>query len=162
MIKKSDEYFMNKALDQAKIALLNNDWPIGAVVVLDGKIVSRGCNMVYSKNNKLEHAEMLALKKAQKTLIENKNKCTLYTTCEPCPMCFGAIILNRVRRLVYGIKENSGCTHLHEYLPDALKREQFKIDIVSGVLADECWELFIKGEPTKKMIKNNLIKEDYK
>ena len=55
MIKKSDEYFMNKALDQAKIALLNNDWPIGAVIVLDGKIVSKGCNRVYSKNNKLEN-----------------------------------------------------------------------------------------------------------
>jgi tRNA(adenine34) deaminase len=159
---KSDEYFMKEAIKEAKIALANGDWPIGAVVVLNDEIISRGYNKVYSENNKLAHAEMMALDKAQDVIIANKSKCTVFTTCEPCPMCFGAIILSRIGRLVYGIKENSGCTHLKKHLPPTLQREQFTLDITSGVLADECWQTFISGKPTKILMNDGFLLKDYK
>ena len=159
---KNDEYFMKEAIKEAEIALANGDWPIGSIVVLEDEIIARGHNQVYSKPSKLAHAELLTLEKVQNILIKNRQKCTLYTTCEPCPMCFGAAILSKIKRLVYGIKENSGGTHLQKHLPVTLKREPFKIEITGGILADTCWEVFIKGKPTQKLIDGSLILTDYK
>ena len=159
---KIDEKFMKEALKEAKVSLKNGDWPIGSVLVLDGKIVARGYNEVYSTPSKLAHAELLLLGKAQSILLENRNQCTLYTTSEPCPMCFGAIVLNRVKRLVFGIKENSGGTSLKKHFPPTLKQGHYDIEIESGVLADECWDVFASGEPTQKLIKNDLILKEYK
>jgi len=159
---ENDEKFMREALKEAKISLAHGDWPIGSVIVCDDKIIARAHNKVYSKNSKLNHAEMLVLEKAQDFLMSHKNECTLYTTSDPCPMCMGAITLCRINKLVFGIKENSGSSHLKKHFPPTLQREHYKMDIVGGVLADECWEVFTAGEPTKKLIENNLILRDYK
>jgi tRNA(Arg) A34 adenosine deaminase TadA len=69
---------------------------------MNNKIIARSHNEVYSKNDKLAHAEMIALQKIKKTLLKNKNKVRLYTTYEHCPMCFGACILSRIRKIVCG------------------------------------------------------------
>jgi len=157
----NDKYFMKEALEEAKIALRNKDWPIGCVIVLDGKIISRAHNSVYSKKDRLAHAEMLAIKRVQKILNKNHNKATLYTTYEPCPMCFGAIILSRIGRVVSGVDlDRSGAMHFRKNLPLLFKQDKFSVEFMSGILADDCHKVFVEGEPTKKLIKEGLIRKN--
>lgn len=157
-----DEYFMKEALKEAEIALKEGNWPIGCVIVLNGKIIAHAHNQVYSKKDKLAHAEMLSIKQVQDILRENQDKATLYTTYEPCPMCFGAIILNRIKRVVSGIDlDNSGAMYFRENLPLLFKQNKFSVEFTNGILADECHEVFIKGKPTKKLIKEGLIRKSY-
>jgi len=153
-----DEIFMNEAIQEAKLALNEGNWPIGCVIVLDNKIISKAHNQVYSKNNKLAHAEIQALQEAQSILLQNKKKATLYTTYEPCPMCFGATILSRIKRVVSGINvDNSGSMHLKEHLPKLFRLEKFDVEFVQGILSKECYEVFVKGEPTKELMKEGLL-----
>jgi tRNA(adenine34) deaminase len=153
-----DEFFMRKALKEAEIALKEGNWPIGCVVVLNDKIIARAHNQVYSKNDKLAHAEMLALSQVQELLQKNRQKAVLYSTYEPCPMCFGALILSRIKKVVCGIDvDNSGALHLRKNLPLLFKQDCFKVELKTGVLAKECYKVFIEGEPTKKMIKEGLL-----
>jgi tRNA(adenine34) deaminase len=157
-----DEFFMKEAVEEAKKALASGDWPIGCVIELDGKIIARANNKVYSSNDKLAHAEMIALEQAKPLLRENRKKATLYTTYEPCPMCFGAIMLSRIKRVVCGIDiDNSGAMHLKEHLPVLFKQNKWDVDFTRGCLAGECHDVFIKGEPTKRMIEEGHIKTDY-
>lgn len=155
-----DEFYMKEALEEAKLALKEGNWPIGCVIVLDGKIISRARGQTHSKKSKLEHAEINALKEVQETLRKNKNRATLYTTYEPCPMCLGAIILNRIKRVVSsGVDiDKSGAMHLKENLPEAFKHERFKIEHTTGVLTKECEEVFMQGRPTKSLIEKGIIK----
>ena len=147
-----DEFFMEKALIEAKKALKRGDWPIGCVIVLDNKIISKTSNQVYSKNDKLAHAEMLALIKVQSVLLENPGKTILYITYEPCPMCFGACILTRIKKVVSGINlDESGAMHFRKNLPLLFKQDKFRVDFKCGVLSDQCYQVFIKGKPTKKL-----------
>ena len=98
--------FMKIAIEEAKKAFKNNEVPIGAVIVKDGKVISTGFNLVESKNSSLYHAEIIAIKKAQKFLKDWRlNECTLYVTVEPCLMCTGAIINSRIKKVVFGLKE---------------------------------------------------------
>jgi len=99
----SDEDCMWLAIEQAEIALREGNWPIGCVIELYGGIISQEHNRVYSLRDRTAHAEILALGKVQSKLEENKGIATLYTTYEPCPMCFGAAILSRVKRVVSGV-----------------------------------------------------------
>jgi tRNA(adenine34) deaminase len=158
-----DSDFMKEALKEAEIALKEGNWPIGCVIVLDGRIIARAHNQVYSNKDKLAHAEMLALKQAQDILGKNHKKATLYTTYEPCPMCFGASVLSRIKRVVSGIDlDNSGSMYFRENLPLLFKQDKFSVEFASEVLADECYKIFMAGEPTNKLIKEGLIrKNDY-
>ena len=125
---KNHEDFMKEALKEAEIALKNGDWPIGCVITLDNKIISCAHNQVYPSNNKLAHAEITAIEKAQPKLLKNKNQAVLYTTCEPCMMCFGAAILSKVKKIVYGIKESGGAMHLSDHLPKSFQHPQYQFD----------------------------------
>lgn len=155
----NDEYFMGEALKEAKIAAKEGNWPIGYVIVLEDRIISHTRNQVYSSKDKLAHAEMLALRKVQGILQENSRKATLYTTYEPCPMCFGASILTKVKRVVCGIDlDKSGAMYFKDNLPLLFKQDKFAIEFASGVLAKECYDVFISGEPTKKLIKEGLLR----
>ncbi|VVB79231.1 tRNA-specific adenosine deaminase [uncultured archaeon] len=155
-----DEKFMKEAIKEAEIALREGNWPIGCVIELEGKIIARAHNQVDSKKDKLAHAEMLAIKQVQDILLENKNKATLYTTYEPCPMCFGAIILNKIKRVVSGIDlDQSGAMFFRENLPLLFKQNKFHVEFITGVLAEECHRIFLQGEPTKDLIKDGLIKK---
>lgn len=134
----TDEEYMREALALAKKAAALGEVPVGAVAVWDGKIVGRGMNRRESDKNALRHAEISAIDEACKTLGGWRLwKCDLYVTLEPCPMCAGAIINSRVKRVVYGAKDqkNGACgsvTNLFE-LPFNHKPE-----FVSGVLEEEC------------------------
>jgi tRNA(adenine34) deaminase len=157
----NDENFMKEAIKEAEVALKEGNWPIGCVIVLDDKIIARTHNQVYSKKDKLAHAEMLALQQAKDILHNNKSKAVLYTTYEPCPMCFGASILSRIKRVVCGIDlDNSGAMYFRDHLPLLFKQDKFAVDFKTGVLSDECHKVFIQGEPTKELIKEGLIKKN--
>lgn len=135
---------MRLALELAKQAAADGEVPVGAVVVCEGKVVGTGRNRREKEKNALCHAEIEAIDSACKTLGGWRlHKCDLYVTLEPCPMCSGAIINSRIKRLVYGATDKkAGCagsvTNLFE-MPFNHKPE-----IVSSVLEAECKALLQK------------------
>jgi tRNA(adenine34) deaminase len=139
----SDTYFMGQALREAHKAYAAGEVPIGAVVVHEGRIISRAWNQVETLKDATAHAEMLALTAAQVSIGGWRlEKCTLYVTKEPCPMCAGAIVHCRPERVVYGCPDPKagavgGWINLLESSPPLNHR----CEIISGVLLDDC--LFI-------------------
>ncbi len=103
----NDNDFMEAAYDMAKVAYSKDEVPVGAVVVLDGKIIGKGYNQKIERVSPIWHAEMMAIDEASNFLgdwrLEN---CTLYVTLEPCSMCKGAIMESRISRVVYGISRD--------------------------------------------------------
>lgn len=108
---------MNEALKEAKKAKLENEIPIGAVIVIDGKIVARGHNKREKSQNALHHAEIIAIDKACRKLKSWRlEDATIYVTLEPCPMCAGAIANARIKQVVYGAKDKSSNDNLCEII----------------------------------------------
>src|SRR6188474_1916934 len=106
---KSDAYFMSEALRMAVRAYEAEEVPIGAVVVRAGKVIARAFNQVELLKDATAHAEMLALTQAEAAVGDWRlNECDLYVTKEPCPMCAGAIVHTRVRRLIFGCPDDRG------------------------------------------------------
>jgi tRNA(adenine34) deaminase len=105
----SDEYFMREALKQAVRAFAADEVPVGAVVVRDGEIIARAWNQVEMLKDATAHAEMLAITQAEAAVGDWRlNDCDLYVTKEPCPMCAGAIVHVRLRRVVFGCPDPRG------------------------------------------------------
>ena len=134
----TDEKFMKKALLEAEKAVLEDEVPVGAIAVLDGKIIARAHNNRERTQNAINHAEMLVIQKACKKLGSWRlDGVTLYVTIEPCPMCMGAIINARVPRVVYGARDKKAgcCGTLYD-----LNEGKFNhtTQITQGVLEDEC------------------------
>ncbi len=134
----TDEKFMKKALFEAEKAVLEDEVPVGAVAVLDGKIIARAHNNRERTQNAINHAEMLVIQKACKKLGSWRlDGVTLYVTIEPCPMCMGAIINARVPRVVYGARDKKAgcCGTLYD-----LNEGKFNhtTQITQGVLENEC------------------------
>ena len=98
-----DEMFMREALKHARIAADNDEVPVGAVIVHEGKIIARAHNQVETLKDPTAHAEMIAITQASASL-ESKwlSECALYVTLEPCSMCAGALVLARIRRICFG------------------------------------------------------------
>ena len=102
----SDEYFMREALRFARIAYDADEVPVGAVIVRDGKVIARAHNQVELLKDATAHAEILAITQAAHVVGDWRlDGCTLFVTKEPCPMCAGAIMLARVKRLVFGVRD---------------------------------------------------------
>ena len=98
-----DEFYMGKALEEAKTAYAVGEIPIGAVIIYQKKAIARAYNLRESLPCATAHAELLAIEKACRVLGRWRlSGCTLYVTCEPCPMCAGAIVNSRLDRVVYG------------------------------------------------------------
>ncbi|MEH7494870.1 tRNA adenosine(34) deaminase TadA [Neobacillus niacini] len=138
----SDEYYMNEAIKEARKAEVLAEVPIGAIVVIDGKIISRAHNLRESKQSAVAHAEILAIEHAcQQVGSWRLENASLYVTLEPCAMCSGAIILSRIKRVVYGAADpKGGCAGTFMNL---LQDERFnhQSEVTSGVLEEECGQL---------------------
>lgn len=132
---------MRQALELAKQASDEGEVPVGAVVVCEGKVVGTGRNRREKEKNALCHAEIEAIDNACKTLGGWRlHKCDLYVTLEPCPMCSGAVINSRIKRLVYGAADKkAGCARSVTNLFDMPFNH--KPEVVSGVLEEECSSL---------------------
>ena len=129
--------WMQDALAEAEEAAHTGDVPVGAVVVRDVEIVGRGRNRVEERQDPTAHAETLAIQEACKALdTKHLPDCTLYVTLEPCPMCAGAIVLARLKRLVFGaLDEKSGAASTLYAIPRD-GRLNHQVDLLSGVEAD--------------------------
>ena len=123
------EYYMKEAIKQAKKAIKYNEVPVGSIIVKNNKIISGAYNKKEKSKNVIKHAEILAISKAcKKTKNWRLDDCTLYITMEPCMMCCGAIEQSRIKKIVYGVRnENYGFT-------SNLKN----VEIISQVCEDEC------------------------
>ena len=99
---KDDAYFMSDAILEAEKSLSEGGIPIGAVLVKDGEIISRGHNRLLQNGSVILHAEMDAIENAGRLNYEDYRNCCLYTTLSPCPMCSGAVILYNISRVVIG------------------------------------------------------------
>lgn len=136
---RSHDWFMNEALKEAKKAYKKDETPVGAVIVRNGEIVSRGHNEKELKNDPTLHAETSAIKRACKNLgTWRLNDCDMYVTLEPCTMCAGAIIQARVGRLFIGTADpKAGAVGS---VLDVLHVDKFnhKVDVICGILEDEC------------------------
>jgi len=130
---------MRTALEAAKIAQESGDVPIGAVIVHRGQIIGRAYNQREQLKDPTAHAEIIALTQAAAALETWRlNDCTMYVTLEPCPMCAGALVLARIDRLVYGCDDpkTGAVKSLYNIVQD--KRLNHRVEVTSGVLADEC------------------------
>ena len=130
----TDEYYMRRALDQARMALERDEIPIGAVVVCNGQIIARGHNLTETLHDVTAHAEMQAVTAAANHLGgKYLNECTLYVTVEPCTMCAGALGWAQLGRLVYGASDPK--RGFSVYAPEALHP---KTEVTAGVMEEEC------------------------
>ncbi len=137
-----DEKFMRAALREAAQAAEEEEIPIGAVVVSDGRIIGRGYNQREKLHDPTAHAEMLALTAAAADVGDWRlSGCTMYVTLEPCPMCAGAIVLARISRLVFGSHDPKAgaCGSLYQLHDDP--RLNHRVPLTTGVLADECGDV---------------------
>ncbi len=133
-----DAQWMMIAIDEARAAAAAGDVPVGAVVVADGQIIGRGRNRRELDHDPTAHAEINALREAAKALGMWRVEATLYVTQEPCPMCAGAIVNARVRRLVFGCTNpKAGAVEtLYTIVTDP--RLNHRVEVTGGVLASEC------------------------
>lgn len=131
-----DTYFMKKALQEAEVAFDKGEIPVGAVIVIDDKIIARAHNLTELLNDVTAHAEMQAITAAANFLGgKYLTNCTLYVTLEPCQMCAGALFWSQISKIVYGATdEKRGFVNLKTKLHPKTK-------VVSGVLEEDCSKL---------------------
>jgi len=130
---------MALAVAEAEKAVSKGDLPVGCVIVRDGRIIARGHNLREVKNDPTAHAEIIALRKAgQKLKSWRLSEATVYVSCEPCAMCAGALVLARVKRVVYGCKDKKAgaVDTLFQIGRDPRLNHRFLVR--SGVLEERC------------------------
>ncbi len=161
-ITKEDKQYMRLAIEQAGIAEENGDVPIGAVIVYEDQIIGKAYNQREQLKDPTAHAEIIALTQAAAFLGSWRlNGCAMYVTLEPCPMCAGALVLARMDRLVFGCNDPKAgaCGSLYDIVHDG--RLNHRLEVKTGVLADECGKLlqdfFQKKRSDKTALKNNSI-----
>lgn len=131
-----DTYFMKKALQEAETAYEKDEIPVGAVVVIDNKIIARGHNLTETLTDVTAHAEMQAITAASNYLGgKYLHNCTLYVTLEPCQMCAGALYWSQISKIVFGTRDKErGCINLKTKLHP-------KTTIIGGIMEETASEL---------------------
>ena len=138
----TDETFMKAALKEAERAFEKDDCPIGAVIIKNGQIVARAHNQVELLKDPTAHAEIIAITQAANTIGEERLlDTTMYVTLEPCAMCAGAMVLARIKRLVFGATDPKAgaCGTLYNITQD--ERLNHRLEVVSGIMAAESLSL---------------------
>jgi tRNA(adenine34) deaminase len=137
--EQEDQAWMQLAIEEAKKAEQIGEVPIGAILVKDGEVIGKGYNLREINHDPTAHAEMVAIREACERLgAWRLLDCTLYVTLEPCPMCAGAIVQSRVKRVVYGTGDpKAGCAGT---LMNLLQEPRFnhETEVTSGILQAEC------------------------
>jgi tRNA(adenine34) deaminase len=139
-----DARWMRTALREAARAARKEEVPVGAVVVLDGRVIARAHNKPIQTHDPAAHAEILALRRAGRKLGNYRlNECSLYVTIEPCAMCAGAIVHARVKRLVYGAADpkSGACGSALKILNHP--KLNHRVEMSKGVLKEECGAILI-------------------
>lgn len=136
---QEQERFMKEALKEAKKAYDKLEVPVGAVIVKNGKIIARGYNQKETKKDTIKHAEIIAIEKASKKLDSWRlNDCEMYVTLEPCPMCAGAIINSRIKKIYIGtLDEKTGAVGsvLDLFLDYTFNH---KVEVEKGIMQKDC------------------------
>jgi len=133
------EINMKKALNEAKKAKEKLEIPIGAVIIKNGKVIARGYNKREASKDATNHAEILAIRKACKKLDNWRlQDCELYVTLEPCPMCAGAILNSRIKKLYFGAYDKKSGAVVSNYKLLDNECLNHKVIYESGILKDEC------------------------
>ncbi len=137
-----ESYFMKEALVEAQKAYKLKEVPIGAIVVKEGIIIGRGHNLRETSKDPTAHGEIIAIREASQTLGGWRlMDCDLYVTIEPCPMCAGATMLSRVKRLIIGAMDpKGGAAGSLINIPED-SRFNHKVEIITGVLEEECSQI---------------------
>lgn len=136
LLLKSDEHFMQQALKEARIAFDEGEVPVGAVVVVNNKVISRGHNEVEKLNDPTAHAEIIALTSAFNFIgAKYLPEATLYVTVEPCLMCAGAMYWSKIGRIVWGADDEKNG---HKRITKEQSPFHQKAEITKGILKDEC------------------------
>lgn len=133
---------MKEALKEAKKAYQKDEIPVGAVIVKDGKVIARGHNLKEQKQDATKHAEIIAIQKANKKLQNWRlQDCEMYITLEPCPMCAGAIVASRFKKIYIGAMDEKmgACGSYTNILKDYTIN--YTVDIESGILKQECEQI---------------------
>jgi len=135
-MEKDHSYFMKKAFEEAKYAFFKNEVPVGCIIVNNNDIISRSSNMVELLNDSTAHAELIAITSAQNSLnSKNLDNCILYTTLEPCLMCYGAIYWSKINTIVYAASDKKRGFSRYSVEMDR------KINIINGFMEKESKEL---------------------
>ena len=137
-----DKYFMKEALKEAEIAFAKDEVPIGAVIVKDDEIIARAHNLKELRQNPLAHAELLAIEKASNKLgTWRLQNCSIFVTLEPCPMCAGAIVQARMKRVIFAASDlkSGACGSLYNLAQD--ERLNHSLEVKSGILANKSSKL---------------------
>ena len=141
----TDEYFMKKALQEAEIAFEKGEIPVGAIIVIDNKVIARSHNLTELLHDVTAHAEMQSITAAANFLGGKYLKnCTLYVTLEPCQMCAGALYWSQISKVVFGAREEQRGfltmgTQLHP-----------KTQVIQGVMANEASDLMLRFFASKR------------
>lgn len=139
---ENKEYFMNEALKEAKKAYKKLEVPVGVVIVKDGEIIAKAYNQKEEKNSPIKHAEIIAIEKACKKIDNWRlNDCEMYVTLEPCPMCAGAIVNSRIKKVYIGaMQQKTGACGSKINLIEEYKSET-NVDIEFGILQEQCLKI---------------------
>ncbi len=149
--------YLNEALKEARKAYEKNEVPVGAVIVKNGKIISRAYNLKETKHLAIAHAEILAIEKACKKIQNWRlEDCEMYVTLEPCSMCAGALIQSRIKKVYIGTMDykTGACGSVLNLLSDY--KFNHSVEVETGVLAEECEKMLKEFFKSLRAEKKNM------
>jgi tRNA(adenine34) deaminase len=141
-MQENHHRYIQEAIKEAQIAFDNGEVPVGAIIVNNDRIIARAHNQVELLKDPTAHAEVIAITQATSSLENWRlSDCTIYVTIEPCPMCAGALINSRIKKIVFGARDPrwGACGSVFNIVQD--KRLNHQIEIIEGICQDECASL---------------------